>query len=61
MKTYTDAQAITEITKNRIDLSETDNGGQIVIYTGLYRWSDNTIRTEMEPGCGEESDEDIDD
>lgn len=29
--------------------ADTDNDGQIVVYTGLFRWEDGTIREEPEP------------
>lgn len=30
---------------------EMDNDGQILIYTGIYRWKDGTYRDEAEPGA----------
>lgn len=35
----------------------TDNEGQVVIYTGLYEWSDGTTRDEADPNWGHPSDE----
>lgn len=49
-KVYSDQEAFQKISDN-LDLhDETDNQGQIVIYTGLFRWSDDTIHDEPEPG-----------
>ena len=28
---------------------QTDNQGQIVIYTGMYRWTDGTVRDAPQP------------
>lgn len=28
---------------------QTDNHGQVIIYTGFFQWSDGSIRREMEP------------
>jgi hypothetical protein len=30
------------------DEAETDNEGQLVIYTGVYRWADGSYHTEAE-------------
>jgi hypothetical protein len=54
MKIYTEAELWQNITKNAT-LDETDNQGQIVIYTGIYMWEDGTFRDEEEgspdPSC----------
>lgn len=31
-----------------VDLDQTDNDGQIVIYTGVYKWADGSLHTEPE-------------
>jgi hypothetical protein len=28
---------------------QTDSTGQLVVLTGLFKWSDNTVRTEEQP------------
>lgn len=33
-----------------------DNDGQLVIYTGLYRWADGTVREEEDPKAAAEDD-----
>ena len=33
----------------RVSDCERDNDGQFVFYTGLFQWSDGTIRDEPEP------------
>lgn len=35
--------------EGNLNLGETDLQGQIVIYTGWFRWSDGSIRNEVEP------------
>jgi hypothetical protein len=50
MKTYTVEEADQYVSDMfSVNSAETDNEGQIIIYTGLYRWSDNTIRDEAQP------------
>jgi hypothetical protein len=48
MKTYTDEE-LEALTFSIGDENGDDNDGQIVIYTGLYRWSDQTIHDEPQP------------
>ena len=47
MKIFTEADVLKDITEN--DLTETDNQGQIVIYTGKFQWDDGTIRDVPDP------------
>jgi len=47
---YTDEEATQQIIDNLELYGETDNQGQIVIYTGLFRWKDDTIHNEPEAG-----------
>lgn len=52
MKTYTVAEVqdiITELAQESPCEHEHDNEGQIVLYTGIFRWSDGTYRDESEP------------
>jgi len=47
-RVYSDQEAFQQISDN-LDLhGETDNQGQIVIYTGLFLWEDGTIHDEPE-------------
>src|ERR1700722_17041929 len=46
MKTYNEAEVQTFLKHCHFDLSEEDGQGQIVIYTGLFRWEDGTIHDE---------------
>lgn len=48
LKTYDDNEAFQYISDN-LDMSETDNDGQILIYTNLFRWNDGTIRNQPDP------------
>lgn len=52
MKTYTEKEFQChlgqQIDDGNLDTSETDNDGQIIIYTNMYRWSDDTIRDTSE-------------
>lgn len=46
---YSDNEAAQKILDN-LELEANDDGnGQIVIYTGLFRWADGTIHDEPEP------------
>jgi hypothetical protein len=47
MSVYQPHEACQHIIDN-MDLDETDNQGQIVIYTGLFRHSDDSIHDEPE-------------
>ena len=49
MKIYTDEELEANLKAFPLDLSYTDNCGQIIIYTNLYRWNDQTIRDEPDP------------
>jgi hypothetical protein len=53
MKIYTDAELEAAIKSFPLDLSETDNLGQIIIYTNLYRWNDGSIRDDFDPSWGD--------
>ncbi len=59
MRIYTQAEvdAATKTISGSGELGELleDNTGQLVIYTGIFRWSDGTYRDEAEPQ--EEEDE----
>lgn len=46
MKTYTTSQVLDSLVDPSMDI---DNEGQLIIYTGFYRWKDGTIRDEPEP------------
>lgn len=35
---------------------QNDNSGQLVIYTGLFRWADGSVREEEDPTVREEDD-----
>lgn len=48
--------ALAEIAEND-DLDMTDNDGQIVVYTGIYRWSDGSYHDEPDPTLQEETDD----
>jgi hypothetical protein len=50
MRTYTE-EAVQELTNppGSSFIQETDNIGQIVIYTNLFRWNDGTIRDQPDP------------
>ena len=52
MKKFTKEQVIHELAKelkNRTyGLDDTDNEGQVILYTGFYLWSDGKYRTEPE-------------
>lgn len=61
MKTYTDNEAFQHVSDN-LDLhGETDNQGQIVIYTGLFRWEDGTIHDAPEEQTIESGGQECDD
>lgn len=56
MNTYTEQEAMQSITDDvncGIDMSETDNQGQVVIYTGIFRWNDGTYHEEPDPNYEE--------
>lgn len=38
-----------QVNEGELDTGTTDNEGQIIIYTGFYRWEDGTIRDEPDP------------
>ena len=43
-----DRRVIESLTQGHAD-EQTDNEGQIVIYTGMYEWSDGSIHDEPDP------------
>ena len=53
MKTFTNAEVQDVLIEEASGLHpaemETDNEGQLIIYTGIYRWSDGTCHDESEP------------
>ena len=53
MKTYTDDEVLSLLHMD-LDLSETDNQGQIIIYTNLFRWQDGSIRDTPDPTYSDE-------
>lgn len=58
MKTYDKQSArnhvIGMVRENGVEDCETDNEGQLIIHTGLYRWADNSIRDSEEPQSSSE-------
>lgn len=48
MKIYTDEEIQNRPYNNNAGWEE-DERGQVVIYTGIYRWSDSTFRSERDP------------
>jgi len=52
MKYKSVEEAMETIVKNchtMIMMDETDNEGQVVIYTGVYQWKDGSFHDESEP------------
>jgi hypothetical protein len=47
-KTEFDRRVIESLAQNASD-EQTDNEGQIIIYTGMYEWLDGTIHDEPDP------------
>lgn len=56
MKTYTEAEVdtLTDIKAEGVELCH-DNQGQIVLYTGIFRWNDGTFRDEPDPSIDQDS------
>jgi hypothetical protein len=51
MKTYTEEQ-VRKIVRDHAefsDVDQTDYAGQVIIYTGVFLWSDGSFRDEEEP------------
>jgi hypothetical protein len=48
MKTYMEEEVEEHLTHGQ-HTEEEDNEGQIVFYTGLYRWKDGTVRDYVDP------------
>ena len=46
-----DRDVIESITDGSADI-ETDNEGQLIIYTNMYEWMDGSIRSEPDPDFG---------
>ncbi len=55
MKTYTQAD-VYDMTKTTSPGGsvENDNQGQLVIYTGIFRWNDDTYHDEPDPSYKDE-------
>lgn len=49
MKIYTKGEVAEELSRCEQSDCETDNAGQLIHYTGLYKWKDGTIRDESDP------------
>jgi hypothetical protein len=53
MAIYTETEVVRQMVELAVsehpDLMEVDNEGQIIIYTGIFRWSDGTFHDESEP------------
>ena len=47
MRTLTEQDAVDSALKD--DLTTLDNDGQIVIYTGVFRWGDGSLHDEADP------------
>jgi hypothetical protein len=51
-KTEFDRQVIESLVQDHADI-QTDNEGQLLIYTGLYEWCDGSIHNEPDPHWGD--------
>ena len=52
MKTFTAEEArdiIDQLSHDSLCEYNTDNEGQLIIYTNVYRWNDGTFRDEPDP------------
>lgn len=52
-KTEFDRQVIESLVQDHADI-QTDNEGQLLIYTGLYEWCDGSIHNEPDPHWGDQ-------
>ena len=48
MKTYTWDEVLQLVAAGKTDDQE-DNQGQVLFYTGVYRWKDGTYRSQPDP------------
>ena len=55
MYIYTDEEVAAFKYNIKNDGDTTDNYGQIIIYTGVFEWSDGTLRNEAEPSASDEA------
>lgn len=57
MKTYTEEEAVAEIIAgiDSTDSCETDNTGQLIVYTGIFVWGDGTLHDQAEPVAATDS------
>ncbi len=51
MKNYTEEEGVAEIIAgiDGTEACETDNQGQLVIYTGIFIWDDGNIHDQTDP------------